>query len=203
MVGGKNLQGGFTLLEMTISMALLVIAIGVAWSAFDEAAAESRRSLTLSATEAKARGLLQRICDEVANSGCEIDGTEHVLSHPRTNGATSDFLIFEPRLDVAGDAEDWGGRIDFYLAPSGGEDPTNAIDDDGDGLIDEQRLVRQENAIDVTIADGVLVWTVARVAGDDHLEFRIVIGEADPNDGDPLVAAHTTQIALRNVPLGQ
>ena len=115
------------------------------------------------------------------------------------------------RIDFTGDpALDWSNLISYALEASAGENPNNGLDDDNDGVVDEQLLVRMEdlngngviNAGDsasrVVLADRVTALTFTRVAGEFQITLQASVSRSITRDLQLMNRSVTATVALQN-----
>ncbi len=128
---GRARARGFTLIEMSISLGLLVILM----SAVGQVILVGSRAFRLgSAEEAltmKAKRTLDRIADEL-----EMAGVSTLSPVPAPPFGTS-WLRMRTPTALVGDVVQYGSQTRIGLVPDPA-DPFNGIDDDGDGLVDEE-----------------------------------------------------------------
>ena len=189
-------ESGFSAVEVIIATSIFAFIFGAICNTLSEGTRHVAHAVERTNVEERARSCLLRISDELANSGSEAGGVDHVLSHPRALDTQETFLIFEQRSGL----DAWATRVEYFLRTSPGEAFGNDIDDDGDGLVDERELACVKDGLASVLSDDVLDFTAARTAGTDSIGLRIVIARADPTSDAPLRSEITTRVALRNVP---
>ena len=162
------------------------------------------------------RRLYDRITQELRNTGTGADGNDYVTSHqdPETfapDDLTLSHIEFQTRVDFAPTPPaDWSPAIRYYLAESPGEQPGNAIDDDGDGVVDEQQVVRRQDLNDdgdwaddgemVPLADSITGMTFTRSSDPDLkflLDFQITMSRWSPADSEVVNRTLNGSVALK------
>lgn len=135
---GDRTRAGFTLLEMSISMGMLAVllyAVGMVTLAGNRAfrAGQSRDAIGL-----RARRCLDRIADEIG-----MAGLGSLTPNPVAPFGTSSLDLATPSGLVGGVVQ-WGSttRIQLQYAT---DDPNDGVDNDGDGSIDDGRVVLVKN----------------------------------------------------------
>jgi hypothetical protein len=140
---------------------------------------------------------LQRITDELKDSGEDLDGTPHVSSHPPGQTTTASQVIFQRRVAFNGDANDWEASITYRLEPLSGES-VDGVDNDGDGLVDEQKLVRVTSSGSIDVAHNVVSLQFTRLPGENVLRIAIsVLGKSE--DHSVFTVTRNAVVGLRNV----
>ena len=140
---------GFTLLEITVSTVILVMVFLITWETFAQLTQSTLLDLSSNELDASLRRTLNLVSEEAAESGQDVLGVDRVYSHLKGPDRTElDFIQFDRRLSFTGDpVADWSSMITFRLVELPGEDPGNGGDDDNDGLVDEQQLVRIQDGV--------------------------------------------------------
>ncbi len=127
-------QGGFTLIELLITTALLGAVMGSA-ILFSVSSSQLHREASMRATaQTKARRILDRIVSEIAYA--ERDS----LLPDATGGSGTNDIRFNRIEGMVGGVAVPGVTMRLWREPSP-TDPDDGIDNDGNGLIDEGRLV--------------------------------------------------------------
>lgn len=130
----RRISAGFTLVESLIAVTLLAVlflAVAQTSSRASDAFEEGSTENTLSRT-------LHRSLDRIASAIEFSDAT--ILDAPLASPQGSDQVAFRTPRDFVGTEVDWEDiRILLELEPGELDD---GVDNDGDGLIDEQRIVR-------------------------------------------------------------
>ena len=195
----KSRVYGFTLIEMTVVAALFVIVFSAIWQTFGNASAVISASLWETDLDTALRKVVVRLAEELVDSGLDTDGTDYVTSHPATATTTLPFITVQKRVALTGDpAADWSTPITFALGASPGETAGNSIDDDGDGLIDEQCLIRTQDAVSRMVADGVTGFSVSRNAGENLITIQLSMSRPSNPGMTPLSRTVSTTMAFRN-----
>jgi prepilin-type N-terminal cleavage/methylation domain-containing protein len=128
-------QAGFTLLEVTISAAILSVVMGAVAVFQQRSEAATSDMLVRAHAERAARAALDRVAEELTGVGL------HQLSPDPTSTAGSETITYQKPVSVsAAGVVTWSTSSRIALAMDDGE-TNNGVDDDGDGLIDERKLV--------------------------------------------------------------
>jgi len=191
---------GYTLLEVAIAVLLFLLFFSAIWRLLDRSSAAMNHGIRAASQDSVQRKIVERLSEELRDSGDDSGGADHVLSHPGGATTASSTLSFQRRIAFAGTAADWGAPITYALAPSPGETPGNGSDDDGDGLVDEQQLTRNQNGQTLIIADGITSLTFTRNAGEYKVDFAVTIPRILDRDRPPVVRTLNATVALRNRP---
>ena len=190
---------GFSLVELVIAMGvLMVLIIGVSYMIRDSANAV-QHGFGNADLDGAMRRLSDRITEELKDSG-ESNGVNHVLSHPNNANTTSTTLNFQRRVAFDGVAADWSTPIIYSLVVSPGENPGNGVDDDDDGVVDEQQVIRTQNGQSVIIADGITGLTFTRNAGEYKIDFVLSASRSLKRGEDPVTRTSNFTVAFRNKP---
>lgn len=190
---------GFTLLEMTVSVSILVVILGAAMYTLVNASTEVRAGVWETDLDMSARRVMNRLAEEITSTGRDIDGTNYVMSHLPGATTTAASFTFHRRVGVANDGTDWSTEITFSLADAPGEDSDNGIDDDGDGAVDEQLLVRTQDGEEKIIVDGVTAFTVTRNSGDNFVTIGLTLARPNRIGMTALERTTTTSVRFRNL----
>lgn len=193
-------ERGLTLIEMSVVVALFSLAFMTIWQAFDVTTSEAANGVSSASLDAALRKCMARLAEDIVSTGVDPDGTEYLLSHPRAQTTTADAIRFQSRIGLDGTVDDWSVPVTYLLTDSPGEDSSNAVDDDGDGLVDEQMLQRVSEEVlgddTITIADGILGVTFVRDADTDVIQITVTAGR--PTTAGPLIRSLGTRVTLRN-----
>jgi len=146
---------GMTLVEIAVSLTILVGFLGVpAMLLLAASRSYATESSTAKVAEAVREGV-EAVSSRLVQSSA---GTVTAVA-PVINPAVDDTLTYQRALDYQGGAIVWGTleQIGFEYSPT---DPDDGLDNDGDGLIDEGRVVWTEdpgglNERKVTLAEWV------------------------------------------------
>jgi prepilin-type N-terminal cleavage/methylation domain-containing protein len=207
----------FTLVEMLISSAIVAIILGAIGMTVLRGKENFRQGVTAAVLEARGRRVLERIVTEL--QGAE---TASMTPNPTPPLLGSSSLRFRTSAGYNGTAKLWNPwtRIQFVPDP---RDPVNGVDDDGDGMIDEGRvvLVRDDggpNQVQITLANNVsrLLEGEKANAADDNgnglvdeagltfsmdadqtLTIRLTLGARDPR-GRTMLRTVQTSVRTRN-----
>jgi type II secretory pathway pseudopilin PulG len=157
MMRTKGPRAGFTFIELAISLTMLVLLLGTVGIVQQRGQKAARAIQTTSEVERRADRALRMVTNKIAGVG-----VSKLVPDP-TSSLGADTITFQTPLAVsATGVVTWGNRMRFALAMDDGE-IDNGLDDDGDGLVDERRLVltlnvgtANEQTLD--ICHGVAKW---------------------------------------------
>jgi prepilin-type N-terminal cleavage/methylation domain-containing protein len=130
---------GFTLVEMTVSLAVLGLLLGLVARIQQRGNAASQEALARGSAEARLRRALDRVAENLTGIGRTL-----LFPDPTTPFGSST-ATFQHPSGVSGAGLvlwDTPSRIELLLDP---RETDNGVDDDGDGLVDERRLVKTVN----------------------------------------------------------
>lgn len=134
----RRSRAGFTLIEVSLGTLFLSALLLVAGLATDRALALFRQRRASEELATRAQRLLQRVASEVRFARAASLGPVTLA----TQGAST--LSFQRSLGVAGGAVQWGPptRLGWEPDPA---DPSDGLDNDGDGLVDEGQCLWVES----------------------------------------------------------
>jgi len=147
-------RSGFSLLELVVATAILSLVLG----AMGIVQMRTRDASRISAAREQVESLCRRTLDRIAE---ELQGVGHSLlfPDPSTNLGTGTIMYQHPTAVSALGVVTWDtpSRLALALDP---DEQDNGVDDDGDTLIDERRLVLTRNvgalnAVSTTICNGI------------------------------------------------
>ena len=146
-------RAGFTLVEVMVALILsLIILAGFSTAVITSQRVESNLS-TVDRLENDANEAISRIADELRQAGAGSPGWS----------LSSNSLSYNLCTGASGSLPTWGGERAFVLTGMHGEDPTDGVDNNSDGLIDEGMLVLSGGGIweplATDIAQNGLVFT--------------------------------------------
>jgi len=201
---------------MLISSAIMAVILGAIGLTVLRGKENFRQGVTTAVLDARGRRVLERIVTEM--QGAEITS----LTPNPTPPLGSSNLRFRSSAGYNGTTPLWTpwSRIQFLPDP---RDPVNGVDNDGDGMIDEGRvvLIRDDggpNQVQITLANNVsrlLQGETANVADDNGngltdeaglsfsvdvdrtLTIRLSLGARDPR-GRTMVRTVQTSVHTRN-----
>jgi len=128
-------RGGFSLLELVIATALLSLVLGAVGLVQMRTRDASRVGLAQEQAESLCRRTLNRVADELGGVGHSL-----LFPDPSTNLGVSTLTYQHPTGVSNLGVVSWDTQTSLSLQMAQGE-TNNGIDDNGDGLIDERRLV--------------------------------------------------------------
>jgi prepilin-type N-terminal cleavage/methylation domain-containing protein len=130
-------RGGFSLVEVTVATAILVVIAGLVMASVNSAGRVGRITAYRTALRTQARIALDRIARLVRDSGpLHITALSGNLSAPL--GASG--IQFQRATGWNGTAVTWSGLYSVQWIPMPGEIDGDGRDEDGDGLIDDGRI---------------------------------------------------------------
>jgi prepilin-type N-terminal cleavage/methylation domain-containing protein len=132
-------RAAFTLIELLVSMAVLALVISAMGMVQIRTQQASKVTLTRTLSEMAAQRALDRIVGELTGVGRSL-----IFPDPVSNLGTSALTYQHPTGVNAAGVVQWDTpcRLELQLEPG---EMDNGIDDDGDGLVDERRLVLTKN----------------------------------------------------------
>jgi prepilin-type N-terminal cleavage/methylation domain-containing protein len=136
---GRRVRAGFTLLELVIATALLSLVLGAVGLVQMRARDASRAGMGREQVETHCRRTLDRVAEELQGVGHSL-----LFPDPSTSLGTGSITYQHPTgLSGLGVVTwDTPSSLALQLEPA---ETDNGIDDDGDGLVDERRLVLTQN----------------------------------------------------------
>jgi len=188
-------RGGFTLLELVIATVLLSLMLGTMGLVQMRARDASRVGMAREQVETTCRRSLDRVADELQGV---VRGL--LFPDPSTSLGTSTITYQHPTGVSTAGVVSWDTPSSLSLELDAGE-IDNGIDDDGDGLIDERRLVLTRNvgspnAVTTVICSGIPELGEGEVANGLDDNGNGVVDEAGFNVrkvGDLLTVRLTVQ----------
>lgn len=131
---GPSSRSGFTLVELAFAVALLGVVTGSILMVGETTHSAYEAGATTIELESTARRALDRICDQVKASS-----SENTSPRPETPFSTI-FVDYQRVVDFEDREAVWGDPERIVLEYDDGE-ADDGVDNDGDGLIDECRVV--------------------------------------------------------------
>lgn len=169
---------GVSLVELVVAAAILATLLLFLGSAVDQSARSSRFDLARSEAMTSARRILQQLTRELGTSGGHENGGEHCAPGRNVAAAGLTQLTFAMRTGLSGvEAGDWSTPITYRLVPDG-DTPGNGLDDDRDGVQDEQRLERVQDGQTVVLDESVTAFTIDRALGSDVITITLEVSRA-------------------------
>jgi len=190
---------GFSLLELVIAVTLSGVLLLACWRMFSETSDVVRHNVWSTGMDGSLRQAVERISEELKDSGADPDGTEHVPSHPSSRASTLAWVDFQRRVAFTGDSSDWSTTIRYSLAAYANENAGNSVDDDGDGVVDEQQLVRSQDGTSEIISHDVTRLEFSRAVEQPGVSFLIEISRVPEEATTPVTVARSMFVAFRNV----
>jgi prepilin-type N-terminal cleavage/methylation domain-containing protein len=147
-------RSGFTLIELAIAIGIVGLVAGSLVGVLDSTRKTYNQGSAQTRVQADARRALDRIAAELENVGL-------ATLVPAPVGVAVNDLVFQVATGVnaANSAITFGSSTRLRFAYEAGE-TNNGVDDDGDGLVDEGRVILtrnylQANEVSVTLVRGV------------------------------------------------
>ena len=155
----RSASGGFTLLELIVSMAILTLALGGVYSWFLSTTRAAGVVTTKSELGLKATRTLERVAGRLLPAGLET----LFPPHPTAPLATSS-LTFNRSQGFVNGEKTWESSttIEFRLAPGETDD---GLDNDGNGIVDDGQVVLTVRAGQPDEQEIVLCGNVKRYWG--------------------------------------
>lgn len=215
----------FSLLEVIIAASIMTVVMLFVVGAMSTSLDAASFDMASTAITKDLRKSVDRINRDLRDAGGDEFNNNFVTTHAPGAATTVPTVSFRRRtglntMDSANvpitvatsAATNWGGIISYQLAAGTNEIQGNAVDDDGDGLIDEQSLTRTEGGVTVMVVDNVLAFTVTRSIGvvppapevnpltDDELLVTLQVGRGYSSKGvrSILTQQAVTRVTLRN-----
>jgi hypothetical protein len=132
--GGKR---GITLIEVTLTLTLMSVIGGVYLLATQTLSSAMRTGVVVAETNGQAQRVLDRICEDLKCSSSDLTTPQPIAPF---SGTAVDYQR-AVGIDANGDPQ-WGPPERFELEY---EESDDGVDNDGDGLIDECRILWTEN----------------------------------------------------------
>jgi len=188
--GWLRRQAGFSLLETMIASIILAILLMALMVVVMTTQKTFGSLATRSAVQMRVESAIDRMVRELRATGAGqvTTGSPGVFF---VDAQTYDNVNFRPVVGVSGGTITWGAPITFRfeydpVAGGGNEGDNLGIDDDGDGLVDEGRLVRTEGGSNTVLASGVTGVGFTMSGGQLAIQLTIValdeVGAANPLD---------------------
>ena len=152
-------RAGFSLLETMIASIILAILLLAMMVVLITTQNTFGALATRTAVQMRVQGALDKMVRELRGTGAGVISTGSPGA-ALVEGQTYDNINFRPVNGVSGGTITWGNTITFRFeydpTPGGGSEGDNlGVDDDGDGLVDEGRLIRSEAGSDTVLATEV------------------------------------------------
>lgn len=131
---GRSSRAGFTIIELMIVSTILAMLMGVVVTTGNSMKSAYSTADAVAAGEARARRAMDQIVEIL--STVDRASVTPTISTP----LSSSYVEFTPSTGFAGGSPTWGntGRIELKPSPA---DPVDGVDNDGNGIIDDNRLV--------------------------------------------------------------
>lgn len=132
---------GFTLIEVLVATAILVVCIGLAMGTLLESQNVACLTMTQAQVESIARGVAGAIQVDLRNSGASV------IEFPRgapSAAAPAPEVIFPVAEGFDAGSVAWSADyVRYYERAHPGEIPGNGLDDEGDGIADDYEIVHE------------------------------------------------------------
>lgn len=179
---------GLTLIEILIAVTVFMVLASTIYLMMASTSDAYASGSIQAGLNAQARDLLERLTLELSDAGI---GT---LNPSIPTGATA--LTFQRNVGYAGGVIAYGPAVTYAFVTETGEYP-NGTDDNGDGRIDEGRLVRTENNEAVTLSRDLAAGGIAFTRVGNAMQIVLVLEKVD--DRRQVVrTTSTTAIQVRN-----
>lgn len=130
-------RGGFTLVEMAIAVTLLSVLGGLFFLTTESTTNAVGTGVAVAELDARALRALDRVCESLKSTSADMASPQQVTPFSATE------LEFQRALGANADGTiAWSAVERFELEY---DEADNGVDDDGDGLVDEGRLVWVED----------------------------------------------------------
>jgi prepilin-type N-terminal cleavage/methylation domain-containing protein len=137
-MSARKREHGFTLLEVVISASIVAMLAGIAYSLVMTGTSTYHLGTTQSHLEGNAHRVLDAISDALAES------SQNVITPVLEPPLGSENVTLQRNTGYSNGAVVWGPVMTFELQYEE-NDPNDGVDNDGDGLIDEGRIVVTED----------------------------------------------------------
>lgn len=208
-------RGGYTLIEVMISLVLLTAVLGVTTLTTSQSYDAFRAARTNATVEAKLRRGVARVATELVSTGIDV-----LEPDPADEYGTSE-LLFREVVGIVGGAPVWGPQARIAFEYESGE-LDDGLDNNGNGLVDEGVIVLTRNVGEANETRSIVCHGVRELQegefpdGDDDndnglidegglsisrvdrvLNIRVSLETLD-GGGRPIVRTVTTAVRLRN-----
>lgn len=195
---GRRKTGGFTLLEIMISVAVLAILVVGIYAAFASSQSLYLTGVTRQEIQDRVRRALNEISLELrqANSGSIVPVTIAAV-----DAAGDQSITFQMCTGFTAGSPTWGTPITYSSIPTDGETDDGA-DDNRNRMTDERKLTRTEgtrvrNIVD-NVKEGSIRFTPTPAVGNvQTIQVDITLQGVDAQ-GRVIEASGTTIVDLRN-----
>ncbi len=165
-------QTGFSLLETMIASIILTILLMALMVVMVQGQNAFNSLAVRSCTQMRVQNAIDKMVHELRGTGAGTVCTGSPLDF-FVQGQTYDNVSFRPVDGVSGGAIVWGNLISFRFDYDPGEGDSLGVDDDGDDLVDEGRLVRSEAGSDIVLASDVTALGFTMNAGQLCIQLTI------------------------------
>ena len=195
MMGAAKLRSGTTLIEMAIALSMLSGILLVTIGVLRASNASYSKTIAQTRVDEEARRLVQKVGQEIAFAGITCDSWNFADAVP-LNTITFTRCI---GYDTHTDSIIWGPAIYYEMRLASGE-YLNGYDDNGNGLADEEILVRREGAGEEVIMGGNIIGSESSFSRQStRVTIAITVGQKDPNRAGQIVrGSYSTDVFVRN-----
>ncbi len=179
---------GFTLIEVLIAVTIFTVLVSTVYLMMVSTADRYASGSIQAGLNAQARDLLERITLELSDAGIST------LNPSIPTGATS--LTFQRNVGYMGGVIAYGSAVTYAFVTETGE-YVNGADDNGDGRVDEGRLVRTENNAAVTLSRDLAAGGIAFTRSGNSMQIVLVLEKVDERR-QVVRSTSTTAIQVRN-----
>ncbi|MBI4243633.1 MAG: type II secretion system protein [Planctomycetes bacterium] len=161
-------NNGFTMLELTIVMALLTVLLYMLNSSLVISEREFEDQTTMLELSSTARRVVEEVAKELQESSMS-----QIVSILPINPGTTNNIIFKKNTGYNSGII-WSNNITYRLVMSDGEIQNN-LDDNSDGRIDEQKIIREylNDRIDYSPDVKYNTFKISRVGNKIKVEVTI------------------------------
>jgi len=181
-------RSGLTLLEVVIASAILAMLTSLLYVTLKSSTDGYTAGSLQAGLNAQSRNLLEDMSWDLADAGV---GT---LSPAFASGSTT--LTFQRNVGYSSGAIAFGSSITYAFAYEPGESD-NGLDDNGDGRIDEGRLIRTENGDSVVVSRDLSENGILFTQTGNTVRVQLTLEKPDDRGGVVRYARETT-IQVRN-----
>jgi len=196
----KNGRGGYTLLEVVIASAILIAVCFMVFMLLFTSSSQGATQQTKVAMDAKVLEVINIIAEDIRNSGgnystLDAGGVDTYLQGNPPLAVADTF--YNPNVPAADPTQRrysltmgqysgfssatkqgqalYANTVRYYWKPAFGEIPDNGKDDNGDGLVDEGVIIREQ-----TVGGVMTPSTICRNVSPRGLAFEFVQGKNPP-----------------------
>jgi len=173
---------GFTLIEVMIATAILVIVASAIYGIFAGSSRFYATTVSLEHIQEQARRGVDQIAEELRLA----DQATLVI----TTVSGSNQVVFRRITGFSGGAPQWSANITWNYQ-------TSPVDANGNGVVDEGRVVRTLNGVSITLCHNVLQGGLVFTRTGDNVLIRLTLIGLD-GQGKLIQTFAETSVTLRN-----